>query len=189
MNTALLVVDMQNDFVLPGASLCVDGAQETVPTIRALLDEAREKEWKVIHVVREHRPDGSDAELGRAGLFGDGFGLTVAGSPGAHIVAGLEPIPGEYVVRKRRFSAFFQTELDMLLRRFRVSTLVIAGTQYPNCIRATATDALCLDYKVIVVTNACSAQTPEIATANIRDMQNMGVLCTPFSGVREMLSL
>ncbi len=185
---ALAIIDMQNDFVLPGAIACVAGAASTLPTMRRLLAQARAKGWTVIHVTREHRADGSDVELFRREAFGAGRGLCVAGTPGADIVPELAPLPGEYRLIKRRFSAFLFTEFDALLRRLGVSTLVLAGTQYPNCIRATAVDAMSRDYRVIVVTDACSAQTPEVARHNISDLSRMGVFCVEFDGLPALLA-
>ncbi|PTN35326.1 cysteine hydrolase family protein [Desulfonatronum sp. SC1] len=183
---ALLIVDMQNDFVLPDALAAVAGARETIPVIAALAEHARKRSWPVIHVVREHRPDGSDVEYTRQELFQNGVGICVAGTPGARIVAELMPRSGDYVLTKQRFSAFLGTELDLLLRRLRAETLIVAGTQYPNCIRATAMDALGRDYRVIVATDACSAQTERIAANNIEDMRNMGMMCIPF---QELINL
>lgn len=181
MNPALLIIDMQNDFVLPGAPLCVENAAATVPTIRTLLDRARASGWPVFHVIREHSRDGVDVEQGRVALFTDGSGICVPGTDGARIVDGLEPQTNEYIIRKRRFSAFFQTELDMMLRRLGIRTLLLTGTQYPNCIRGAAVDAMSLDYHAIVVTDACSARTDAVAAANILDMRNMGITCVPLA--------
>ena len=188
MNTALVIIDMQNDFVLPGAPLCVKGARATVPTIRKLLDRAREQGWRVVHVIREHRPDGSDVEIGRTRLFTEGPGVCVPGTPGARIIDELTPLPQETILRKLRFSAFFQTGLDMLLRRFKVDTVLVAGTQYPNCIRGTAVDAMSHDYRTIVVTDACSAQNEDIAAANIRDLKNMGIACVSLADLPSALA-
>lgn len=188
MNTALVIIDMQNDFVLPGAPLRVAGAEATVPTIRELLGLARTAGWPVIHVVREHRRDGSDVEAGRVSLFIQGTGVCVPGTDGARIIDELAPLPQEIIIRKRRFSAFFHTELDMVLRRLKVDTLLIAGTQYPNCVRGTAVDAMSLDYRTVVVTDACSAQSEAVAAANIRDIQNMGIACVPLAEVPSLLS-
>ena len=174
MNIALVIIDMQNDFVLPEAPLCVKGAQATVPTIQKLLDRARAEGWRVIHVIRQHRRDGSDVEIGRAPLFTQGAGICVPGTKGAEIVDELAPLPDETILRKLRFSAFFQTEL--------------AGTQYPNCVRGTATDAMSHDYNTIVVTDACSAQTDEIAATNIRDMKNMGITCVTLAELPSILA-
>lgn len=179
MRPALLIIDMQNDFVLPDAPLCVRGAAPTVPVIRRLLMQAREASIPVCHIVRCHNRDGSDVEKMRQPLFTDGPGVCVPGSDGARIVPALLPLANEYIIFKRRFSAFFHTELDLLLRRLGVDSLILAGTQYPNCIRSTAVDGMSLDYDVTVVTDACSAQTPDVAAANIRDMQNMGITCLP----------
>lgn len=176
-NPALLIVDMQNDFVLPGAVATVAGARATIPIIAALREHARDHSWPVIHVVREHRADGSDVEYTRRELFQDGDGICVAGSFGARVVAELAPRPGDYILTKQRFSAFLGTELDLLLRRLGVGTVIVVGTQYPNCIRATAVDALARDYRVIVITDACSAQTRRVAENNIEDMRNMGITC------------
>lgn len=182
-HVALAVIDMRNDFVLPGAPACVAGALASVPTIARLLAKARAGGWAVFHVVRQHAPDGHDAEAFRRHLYGQGRGICVAGTPGAEIVEGLAPLPGEALIAKRRFSAFFGTDFDELLRRAGVGTLVLAGTQYPNCVRGTAADALYRDYRVVVVTDACSAQCEEVAQANIRDMRGMGMACVAFSAL------
>jgi len=179
--TALLIIDMQKDFVLPGAPARVAGALASVPTLRRLLEQARAEGWPVVHVTREHRADGSDVELFRRGAFLQGRGFCLPGSEGAEIIAELTPLPGELRLVKRRFSAFLFTELDALLRRLGVDTLVLGGTQYPNCVRGTAVDAMSRDYRVVVVTDACSAQTPEIAEANIADMRGMGIACVPLA--------
>lgn len=180
---ALLIIDMQRDFVEPGAPLCVEGALSTVPIIRRLLDAARSRGWPVFHIVREHAPDGSDAEPFRRALFREGKGVCAAGSPGCAIVEGLEPLPGEHRVVKTRFSGFYRTDLEELLRRQGVSTVIVAGTQYPNCVRGTATDALYRDFAVVVARDACSARTPEVAEANIRDMRGMGIVCETVEAV------
>ena len=187
MRAALLIIDMQNEFVLPDAPLCVRGAAPTVPVIRRLLLQARAQGLPVIHVIRCHNRDGSDVEKSRQHLFREGPGICVPGTDGARIVTALTPAEGEYILCKRRFSAFFHTELDLLLRRLGVDTLLVSGTQYPNCVRGTAVDAMSLDYDVIVVTDACSAQSPDIAEANIRDLRNMGIRCLPLSELPDLV--
>jgi len=179
INTALLIIDMQNDFLLPGRPLYVDGAMPTVPQIKKLLDYARTNDWTVIHVIREHDKNGINADKPRRYLFEDGReGYCVAGTEGAQIVEELHPMDNEIIIKKTRNSAFFGTNLDSVLRRLEIKNVVISGTQYPNCIRGTAADAMSYDYDVTVVTDCCSAKTPEIASANITDMKNMGIKCT-----------
>lgn len=175
--TALLIVDMQRDFVLPGGPCHVAGAQATVPALRRLLDHARAAGWLVTHVVRRHRPDGGDAEITRRHLFAGGRGVCVAGSEGAAIIPELTPLPGELVQPKTRCSAFFGTPLADILRRHDVGRAVVAGTQWPNCVRATAVDAMSHDFLTILAVDACSAQDAAIAQANRRDLEALGIPC------------
>ena len=93
------------------------------------------------------------------------------GTKGAEIVDELAPLPNETVLRKLRFSAFFQTELDMILRRLKNRHPAYRRDAIPQLRPGTATDAMSHDYNTIVVTDACSAQTDEIAATNIRDMK------------------
>ena len=189
MKPALLIIDMQKDFVLPGAPLRVEGALATVPAIRRLLERARVEGWPVFHVVREHRPDGSDAEIFRRHLFENGGpGFCVAGREGSAIVDELAPLPGEHKVVKTRFSAFYRTSLEDDLRALGVETVLLSGTQYPNCVRGTAVDALYRDLHVVVVRDACSAATPDVAESNLRDMHNMGMICVPLDELDDALS-
>ena len=185
---ALLIIDMQRDFVLPGAPLCVAGALPSVPVVRRLLERARDRGWPVFHVVREHATDGGDAEPCRRHLFRAGGGVCVGGTTGAAVVDELTPLPGERKLVKTRFSGFYRTSLEDELRALGVSTVLVAGTQYPNCVRGTAVDALYRDFRVIVVSDACSAQTPEVAEANIRDMRGMGIVCEPLDRLPELLA-
>ena len=174
---SLIIVDMQNDLVLPNSPFRVIGAYETLPAVKKLLEAARSQNWPVFHVVREYRLDGVDIEWPRHDAFLRAGGYRVSGSRGAEIVAELVPRANEYRIVKPRFSAFMQTELDFILRRLGVQNVVICGTQYPNCIRATGFDALSFDYDVTIVTTATSAKSPDIAEANIRDLRNVGIRC------------
>lgn len=185
---ALAIIDMQNDFVQPGAPACVAGALASVPMVRRLLDKARREGWVIVHVTRQHRADGSDVELFRRDAFKNGGGICVAETRGADIIPELSPLPGEHCLGKLRFSAFLFTEFDALLRRLGVSTLVLAGTQYPNCIRGTAVDAMARDYRTVVVTDACSAQTPAVAASNIFDLKGMGIACVALDDLDPLLA-
>jgi nicotinamidase-related amidase len=175
--TALIIIDMQNDFALPGAPMGVAGAMAVLPNIRRVLMHFRARGLPVFHVVREYRADGSDIEATRLQGFLADKPYCVPGTKGCEIVAGLEPLPGEYRIVKNRFSAFMHTELDFMLRRLEVDTIVVCGIQYPNCIRTTIFDGVAHGYNVILVTDAAGAQTEEIARANILDIANIGVRC------------
>ncbi len=173
--TALLIIDMQNDFCLPGAPFGVKGAMSVVPQIKKAIDAGRSRGLPIVYVIRHHRIDGSDVEITRYQAFVEKGGAFIEGTKGAEIIDELKPVKGDYIVTKQRWSAFFQTELDMLLRRLNANRIVVTGIQTPNCIRATVWDANSLDYKVTVLTDGTGAVSPEVHQANLFDMQNIGI--------------
>jgi len=173
--TALLIIDMQNDFCLPGAPFEVKGALSVVPQIKKALDAGRSCGLPIVHIIRHYRTDGMDVEITRLQAFIEKGGALIEGTKGAEIINELKPIKGEYIVTKQRWSAFFQTELDILLRRLHVNHIVVAGIQTPNCIRGTVWDANSLDYKVTVLTDGTGAMSQEVHQANLFDIQNIGI--------------
>ena len=173
--TAFLIVDMQKDFCLPGAPFEVYGAMKVSEKIKEALEACREHALPVVHVFRYYRADGSDVELTRYGGFVKAGTSLVRGTESAEILDDLKPVDGEYLVVKQRWSAFFQTELDLLLRRLGVDQVVVTGVQTPNCIRGTVWDANSLDYEVIVLTDGTGAKTDAVHEANLLDMKNIGI--------------
>lgn len=173
--TALLIIDMQNDFCLPGAPFEVFGAMNVAKKIKDALEGCRKHGLPVIHVFRYYRADGSDVELTRYDGFMKVGTSLVRGTKSAEVVDELKPIDGEYLLVKQRWSAFFQTELDLLLRRLGVDHVVVTGVQTPNCIRGTVWDANSLDYEVTVLTDGTGAKTDEVHEANLVDMRNIGI--------------
>jgi len=172
---ALVVIDMQNDFCLPGAPFEVRGALDVVPPIQELIDGFRAHRLPVIFVIREHRADGSDVEITRRERFLQAGGAFIAGTRGHALVDGLTPRPGEPIVRKTRWSPFHKTDLESALRSRGVEVVVIAGVQTPNCIRSAAFDANSLDFEVVVSSDATGASDPEVHRANLDDMAGIGV--------------
>lgn len=183
---ALLLVDMQNEFVHPQGKLFVPGAPETVPRLAKVLQAFRQAGLPVVHVRREHRPDGSDVETVRREAFRRLGGFCLPGSWGAEFIPELAPFPGESVVLKRGWSAFLGTELHGWLQELGVRTLVIGGTQTPNCIRATLYDATSLGYEVILLSDGTSSASPEVQAVNLRDLATLGV---PILSCDELLAL
>jgi nicotinamidase-related amidase len=171
---ALLIIDMQNDFVLEGRPLRVAGAPAVIPKIQNVLAEFRRRKLPVFHVLRVHRPDGSDVEITRKDLF-QKSPFAVEGTTGAAVIDELPPRNGEYVLKKTRMSAFIGTELDLMLRTLGVTRLFVCGIQTPNCIRTTVFDAIAYSYPVVLVDDATGASSDDVHRANIRDMQNIGV--------------
>ncbi|PWR72654.1 cysteine hydrolase family protein [Methanospirillum lacunae] len=171
---ALLLIDMQNDFVLEGKPLQVKGARSIIPNIRHVLDQFRSAGLPVFHVVRIHRSDGSDVEIMRKELF-QKSPFAVEGTSGAAVIHELAPLECEYLLPKIRMSAFIGTGLDLTLRTLAVDTIVVAGIQTPNCIRTTVFDAMAYNYHTFLATDATAAQNDEIHQNNVRDMANIGV--------------
>jgi len=174
--TALLVVDMQNDFLSPEAALFVAGGPSIIPAVLKAVEIAREKGAFVVWVVREHHESGRDVEYFRKHLYDGTTGPTTNGSGGATLADGLVARPGEHKIVKSRFSAFFATNLDLVLRREGIDHIVVAGVQTPNCIRATAFDAIAHDYpSVAVLSDATAAQNEAIHSANLLDLRNVSI--------------
>ena len=149
---AILVVDMLNDFVT--GSLACDRGKAIVPATAALLKAAREKGVPVIFCNACHLP-GIDKELK---LWGD---HAIKGTKGAEVIPELELCDKDYVVPKRRYSGFFQTDLDILLKELGVQTVIITGLHTHMCCRHTSADAYMLGYDVVVAKEATNAFTEE----------------------------
>ncbi len=153
--TAMIVVDMQNDFVAEGAMLRSAQAAAMVPKLASALDFCRENGIKVIYTAHAHRKDGCDM-----GMYDDLYppianrASLVDGTKGVEIFGELAPATGEHVIKKHRYSAFFATDLDMILRGMGITTVIVSGTTTENCCHATARDALFHDYKVVFLSDA-----------------------------------
>ena len=180
VRTALVIIDMQNDFVLPEILPMNSRAFNIAPTIESLLSLFRLQKMPVFHIVREYRADTSNVEHMRVDDFRQ-RPRAVAGTSGCEIIDQLVPIEGEFKVIKWRFSAFMGTELDFILRRLKIDRLVICGTQLPNCVRCTVYDAIALEYNVTVINDAVAARTQDVHDANIIDLVSLGIKCVTAS--------
>ncbi len=149
---AIIVVDMLNDFVT-GALTCERG-RAIVPASAELLDMAREAGVPVIFSNDAHLA-GIDRELI---IWGD---HAIAGTKGAEVIPELKLSEKDYVVPKRRYSGFFQTDLDILLKELGVKTVVMTGLHTHMCVRHTSADAFCLGYDVVVAKEATDSFTEE----------------------------
>lgn len=177
MTYALLMIDMQNGFLNPESPLCIRGARATVPACAAAIAACRAAGVPVVFVNRAYRADGSDVEHTRRAVWAAGGRPLTPGSTGPLSVENPPEFgrrDTDYQIVKPRYSAFFQTPLDLLLRRLGVTGVLLAGTTTPNCIRTTCYDAISLDYQVVVLSDCCSSNTEEIQRANLLDMANVG---------------
>jgi nicotinamidase-related amidase len=158
--TALVVVDMQNDFVMEGGSLVVPDAQGTIPAIRALLDLARQSGMKVVFTQDTHTEGDPEWEIWPEHVR--------EGSWGWQIVDELAPREDELVIRKVRYDAFYGTHLEHFLRLWGVDTLVLCGTVANICVHYTAASAALRWLRVVIPKDATSALDPFDLEASLR---------------------
>ena len=158
--TALVVVDMQNDFVKEDGSLLVPDAEATIPKIKSLLDLARESGMKVVFTQDTHTEGDPEWEIWPEHVR--------EGSWGWQIVEELAPLEDELVIRKVRYDAFYGTHLDHYLRIWGVDTLVICGTVANICVHYTAASAALRWLEVIIPRDATSALDPFDLEASLR---------------------
>jgi nicotinamidase-related amidase len=190
-SAALLTIDVQRDFSLPGAPLEIAGTIDAVPRIRRLLDAFRAARRPVVHVVRLYAVDGSNVDPVRRAAVEGGMRMAAPGSGGAELVDDLKPDPGlrldcdallrgefqrlaenEYVMYKPRWGAFYGTKLEAFLQERRIDTIVFAGCNFPNCPRTSIYEASERDFRIVAVTDAISGAYDR----GVAELRNIGVL-------------
>jgi biuret amidohydrolase len=157
-NTALLVIDMERDFVDEGAPCEARGAREIVPIINSLVAWAREHELPIVFTQEVHRPDRSD------------YGIELEfeaphcleGTRGCEMADGLSIAVNDYrITTKRRYDCFMGTDLDLLLRCKRIENLVCCGVCTNICVMSTVLTAKNMDYRVLLPTDAVAGTSIE----------------------------
>ena len=183
---ALVVIDMQNAFVAPGAPIEVPGARSIVPAINRLAAELRRRGVPVIWVLHQNAPDGGDWER----FFGCFIApenraraakALSAGSELQRLWPELSAQPGDIMVTKNRYSALIPgaSSLAELLRAKGIDTLLIAGTKTNVCCECTARDAMMLDYKVVLLCDCTAALSDDEHLATLENViQQFGDVMT-----------
>ena len=156
-NFALLVIDMLVDFFERVPELSAQRARLTT-AISELTSLVRSAGQPVIWVRQEFRPDLSDAFLDMRRRH---VAVTIAGTGGAKILPELTQAPGDHVIVKKRYSAFFGTSLDELLATLQPRSLIVAGINTHACIRTTVIDAYQRDYDVVLAADAIGSYDAE----------------------------
>lgn len=151
--SALLIIDVLNDFF--GKPPLSERRDELAGAINGLIFSFRENDQPVIWVRQEFRPDLEDAFLE---MRRENISITIADTDGAQILPELDVRPGDTIIVKKRYSAFFGTTLDHVLAGLAPDTLVIAGVNTHACIRTTVIDAYQRDYDIIVAAE-CTASS------------------------------
>jgi nicotinamidase-related amidase len=147
--TALIIGDMQNDFVTESGTLVVPSAKRTIPARRNLLDLARKSEMRVVFVQDTHRDGDLEWEI-----WGE---HCREGSWGWQVVDELAPHEDETTIRKPRYDAFYGTQLEHMLRMWGLDTLIICGTVANICVHYTASSAAMRWFNVIVPKDCISS--------------------------------
>jgi len=188
--SALVVIDMQNAFVAPGAPIEVPAARAIVAPINRLTRELRGRGVQVIWMLHENRGDGRDW----AGFF-DAFvapgrraeaaAALAAGSALQKLYPELETGPGDLWTTKNRYSPFIRSDFATTLQERGIDTLLLAGTKTNVCVECTARDAMMLDYKVAVLSDCTAALSDDEHRATLENViQQFGDVLTAKEAVR-----
>jgi nicotinamidase-related amidase len=186
--SALIIIDMQRDFLEPGgfgAALGNDVTrlQAAVGPCRNLLDAARRSGVLVIHTREGHRPDLSDAPplkvdrgdpATRIGAPGPMGRILVRGEPGHDIIPELYPLADEPVIDKPGKGAFYQTDLELLLHNRQITTLLVCGVTTEVCVNTTVREANDRGFRCIVVSDCCASYFPDFHKAGLAMIKAQG---------------
>ena len=182
-HTALLVIDMQRDFLDPSgyaarAGLDIEALRRPIPAIQKLLISARRLGMLAVHTREGHRSDLSDcppvklersraagAEIGSRGPLGR---LLVRGEFGHDFVDELQPLPGEPVVDKPGYGAFHQTDLAQILQARGIVNLVLGGVTTEVCVHSTLREAVDRGYRCVLASDACGSAYPHLHSASLQ---------------------
>ncbi|RSM70271.1 cysteine hydrolase [Kibdelosporangium aridum] len=163
---ALIMIDVLDAFFAPGKPAYYPDSVKVLDACGQLLDKARERDRLIVHTVERHRPGLADFEHKKIPVHCE------IGDDQSPYVAGFEPVdrPNEIELPKRRYSAFYGTDLDLLLREQGIETLVIAGVKTNVCVRATVQDAFAAGYEILLVKEATNSNRPHLAEASLEDI-------------------
>jgi nicotinamidase-related amidase len=185
---ALIIIDMQRDFLEPGGfgetlGNNVSLLQAAVAPLRKVLDAARAAGMLIIHTREGHRPDLSDAprhkvERGepslRIGALGPMGRILIRGEPGHDIIPELYPAAGEPVIDKPGKGAFYQTDLELMLKNREIDTLFVCGVTTEVCVNTTVREANDRGFRCIVLSDCCASYFPEFHTAGLAMIKAQG---------------
>ena len=164
--SALLIIDMQEFFLDPGSPTFTCGGPAILPTLKEMIDAFRGSGRPVIFTKHVHHPDNIDS-----GIMGIWWrGMCVEGSPESGIHRDIAPLPGEKVVSKHRYSAFYGTDLEIVLRCLKIEDLVIGGIMTNLCCESTARDAYFRDFRVFIPADGTASVNEEMHCASLLNL-------------------
>ncbi len=164
---ALIIIDMQNDFISEGAPIECPGGRDIVPNIQKLRTWANENDIPVFYTRETHREQKVDygLELERSEPE-----HCLEGTKGVVIISELTPEVHEFVIIKRRYSGYYLTDLEVMMREFNRNTLIITGAATNVCVYATALDAMQRDVRAIVVSDGVAGTSVELHHAFLKNI-------------------
>lgn len=165
MNSALLVIDMLNDFVKEDGALYIgENAAATIEATAKALEKVRQRGWPVIYICDQHLKDDAEFRLFQPHC--------VKGTKGAAIIDELQPQKEELIIPKRRYSAFYGTELDLFLRERKIEELLVCGVCTNICVLYTTADARMRNYEVKIVKEAVASFDSQAHQFALKEMEN-----------------
>ncbi len=169
--TALLVVDMQNDFLLPDGPLLTQGGVAVLSNVARLVGACRRHRVPVIYTAHVHENPKIDGGM-TAAWWPDLMAkrALVLGKKGAALIKSLAAKPAEPVILKHRYSAFYNTKLEIVLRSLGVTDLIITGVMTNICCESTARDAFFRDFRVFFLADATGSGTEELHVGALRNI-------------------
>jgi nicotinamidase-related amidase len=182
----LLVIDMQRYFVDPEGAAFLPSAQAILGNVRRLIQAFREARRPVIYTRHAHHPDRLDAGI-MARWWGD---MIVEGTPDSEIYHALAPLENEKVVMKHRYSAFYNTDLETILRVLNIEDLALCGVMTNLCCESTARDAFYRDFQVFFHADATGTDTEEMHLASLLNLAfGFSFVTTADMTIRELASI
>lgn len=163
---ALMIVDMQHFFLEPDSPTYTIGGPIILPNAQRLLRAFRLANRPVIFTRHVHHPENLDAGI----MDWWWEGKCIEGSPESEIVPGLKPLPNEKVVLKHRYSAFYNTDLETVLRCLKIQDIVISGVMTNMCVESTARDAYYRDYRVWIPADGTGSINEEMHLASLMNL-------------------
>ena len=165
-NAALLVVDMQYFFLNPISPTYTCGGLAILPNLKKVIQAFRHADRPVIFTKHVHHAGGLDA-----GIMGWWWeGMCLEGSPESEIHQDISPKDNEKVISKHRYSAFYNTDLETVLRVLRIEDIVITGIMTNMCCESTARDAYYRDYRVFFPADGTGSITEEMHLASLLNL-------------------
>jgi nicotinamidase-related amidase len=178
--STLLVIDMQNHFLIPSSPSFICGGPAILPGVKTLVSAFRKAGRPVIYTRHVHHPDGIDAGIMKWWWEG----MCVEGTPESEVHPSLKPLSREKVVLKHRYSAFFDTDLGTVLRCCKIEDLVITGVMTNMCCETTTRDAYSRDYRTFFLADGTGTINEEMHLASLLNLA-YGFSCV--TTVEEML--